>query len=71
MGTWHRGEGGEQSQSAEGQSRGEGGILCPTRDGDTETGVTHTHTHTHTHQGVCTHLQTHALLGAQKPLNAL
>lgn len=29
------------------------------------------HTHTHTRQGVCTHTPTHALLGAQKPLNAL
>ena len=68
-GTWDRGEGGERSRSAEGQSRGEGGILCPTGDGDTETGVTHTHSHTR--QGVCTHTPTHALLGAQKPLNAL
>ena len=67
LGTWHRGEGGEQSQSAEGQSRGEGGILCPTRDGDTETGVTHTHTHTHTSRRVHTPADTCPAGGPEAP----
>lgn len=65
-GTRHRGEGGTRSQSAGGWSRGEGGILHPTGDGDTETAVgTHTSRHVHTSA------PTHALLGAQKPPNAL